>query len=253
MKAIFPSIVGQLITVSAIAVACALLAGCTSTPPPPQYAKVTPQQAVSIIAARTEAVHTVSAHAKLTLVNAAGDSVRMDAAVAMQRDPASLRLRAWKFGQAVFDLTMNPQGLWIMTGRDPNHPERAGDSRLSAVQMARAWGLFNGDLFTQENLIVNDNGGKTFQVQGSGDDGTILICTIDRATLTPVHYELQKDSAVHFTLDLSNYESFGDVVWPRHIHGTSDTGVFTADLDDIEINQPLADGSFVPPPTAERQ
>jgi outer membrane lipoprotein-sorting protein len=218
----------------------------------PTYTGMTAQRAVSTLAARAQAVHTVSAHAKLTLVNAAGDSVRLDAAVAMQR-PGNLRLRAWKFGQAVFDLTMNRQGLWIMTGQAPNDPKRAENSRLSAAQLGRGWALFNGDLFSQEDLIALDNGGPTFQIQGSGEGDTKLLCTIDRTTLTPRRYELFNDDTARFTLELNRYESFGDVVWPTRIRGTSPTGTFTVELDDVQVNQPLAEGTFTPPPSAERQ
>jgi outer membrane lipoprotein-sorting protein len=218
----------------------------------PTYPDVTAQRAVSTIAARAQAVRTVSAHAKLLLVNAGGDSVRLEAAVAMQR-PGNLRLRAWKFSQAVFDLTMNEQGMWIMTGERSKNAKRAENSRISAAQLGRAWALFNGDLFSQQGLIVLDNGGKTFQVQGSGEGETKLLCTIDRATLTPRRYELFSDDTARFTLELDRYESFGEVVWPTRIRGTSATGTFTAELDDVQVNQPLAEETFVPPPSAERQ
>src|SRR5262245_46809970 len=102
------SAVGLLITLI-------FITGCASKGPPlPKYDWVDSQNALRILHDRAESIKTVSGTATIDLENAEGDSVRFDGAVAMA-PPDRFRMRAWKFNQAVFDLTLTPDGLWILT------------------------------------------------------------------------------------------------------------------------------------------
>ena len=77
----------------------------------------------------------------LTLTRPDGQSVRLDAALVMSLPDHSVRLRAWKFNQAVFDLTLNPQGLWIeclRTSSTENRCHRQALTRRPACPCAVA-------------------------------------------------------------------------------------------------------------------
>ena len=122
--------------------------GCNSPPPEhlPAYQWVDDPTAMQALCERAERVHSVSSEASLTLTRANGDSVRLDGAVAM-RLPDSVRMRAWKFGQAVFDLTLTPDGLWIEAPADPDRRGQVMPASLSAAKMARAWSVISGEFF----------------------------------------------------------------------------------------------------------
>ena len=103
-------------------VAALLLAagGCARKAPPsplPTYAGLDDAAALKVLAARAEAVKTLSAQCALTLTRPDDQTVQLDGAVVMA-PPEKLRLRAWKFGRAVFDLTLTEAGLWVMTPQD---------------------------------------------------------------------------------------------------------------------------------------
>ena len=68
----------------------------------PTYPRLGPPQLITAMRDRSRAVRTVSASGIITLTRAGGESVRLDGAIAMQ-PPDRARLRAWKFGRAVFD------------------------------------------------------------------------------------------------------------------------------------------------------
>ena len=228
-----------------------LTGGCASRIP--TYPWTDAQTAVQAMAKQAQAVHSISARCSMTLVNAHGDSVTLESAIALQ-PPDRLRLRAWKFGQAVFDLTRTPEGVWVMTGADNSDPAKAMNARLGAVQIARGLAIFNGEMFSDPHLRVVDRGGDTFMLYRAAENDTTILCTVDRATLTVRKYELQdRTNQVRFTLTLAGYRQFQNVVWPTQIDGTSGTGKFSASLDDVEINQPLAPNTFVPPRTAKPQ
>ena len=98
------------------------LAGCAARRPVesnlPTYGRLDPAAALRMLAERSASVRSVSAQAGLTLTRADGQSVNLDGAVVMA-PPGRVRLRAWKFNQAIFDLTLTPDGLWVLTPDDP--------------------------------------------------------------------------------------------------------------------------------------
>src|SRR5215207_7588135 len=102
------------------------LLGCArrqNASPLPTYPSLDNAAALKVLAGRAEAVKSMSAQCALTLTRPDDQSVQLDGAVVME-PPGKLRLRAWKFGQAVFDLTLTPDGLWVMTPQDPNRREK---------------------------------------------------------------------------------------------------------------------------------
>jgi len=191
--------------------------------------------------------------------------VTLDAAVvaragdAEHPGQASLRIRTWKFGQAIFDLTAKPEGVWIASDSMPS-PEPAPEKsdRLKSLKpenIAQAWNLFFGDFFKRPGLEATDQPGRTFTVQRREGDTTV-VCDIDRATLTPRKYRITDDLG-HLlqTLTLARYQLAGEppVPWPMLIIAQGPDGQVQVRLDEVEVNPDLEDAVLTPPKRAVKQ
>jgi hypothetical protein len=231
-----------------------LLAGCAAHPPRENLPAVqwsTDADALRVLRARADAVKTVTATGDITLSrNRGGDSVRLDLAMVAQ-DPGHLRLRAWKLGRAVFDLTLTPDGLWLLTPDDPSLKQKARSGGLDAAKLARSWATFSGALFDRSDLAIR-HGGRSLEVTAPSDDVTI-ICDVDNRTLTPRRYEVKdRNGVTRFTLQLSGYRMIGDIPYPTRYDATSDSGTLRIDLREVELNTDLAPAAFTPPRRAEK-
>src|SRR5262245_2021549 len=86
--------------------------GCAPAEQIPTYPLMGPQQTLRRLSQRASEVHAVSGQGNLRLIRENGDGVLLDAAIAIL--PADrARVRAWKFGSAVFDLTILPDGVYL--------------------------------------------------------------------------------------------------------------------------------------------
>jgi hypothetical protein len=156
-------------------------------------------------------------------------------------------VRAYKFGQAVLDLTVKPDGLWLFL---PRQDSRAGQVRSASSdtgQAIRQWlQLLAGD---REGASVQLTGQKLFV---TWHEEMITRGEIDRPTLTARRYTMSdRDGTQHFSLKLDRYRKVGPTVWPGRIQATSRSGKIVINLRDIELNV-AAPAAFEPPPRAER-
>jgi hypothetical protein len=225
-----------------------LVAGCAHEHIP-TYPPMGDDQAITILHDRAQAIHTISAQALVTLTRSNGESVRLDAAVALQ-PPERARLRAWKFGQAVFDVTVTPQGLWLIVSRNDEHHQELLTAGSNAGKLIRQWlGLMTGSFEGDARVVGRTS--RTLQLQQPGEDGTTLECILDLKTLTPRRYAVRdRAGAERFSLVLSHYAEIGPTVWPRRIEAVSESGRIAIDLHDVEINSDLPPGAFHPPARA---
>jgi hypothetical protein len=236
-------------------IALAFLSGCAHRPnlDLPTYSWRGESAALKVLQDRAKSVRSVSASALLTLTRPDGQSVRLDGAIVMSPPDRSVRLRAWKFGQAVFDLTLTPAGLWIEMPRDAKHRDQIAPASLSAAQLARAISLFGGDVFEGPGVSVEDRGGPTFRIRKPLEDGRTMIAEIDRPTLTPLRYRLTATAGVlRFMLSLSDYRMYSGIAWPTRMLATSESGRIEVELRDVELNGELPPEAFVPPHGAEK-
>lgn len=217
----------------------------------PRYPAMSGGEAVRVLAVRARDVRTVSAEGLLTMTRPDGESVRLDAVMVME-PPGKVRVRAWKFGQAVFDLTLNEDGLYLVTMDDPSRAAQLKRAGVSAGQLARAWGLLSGGFFDSPKLVVTEEG-RVLRVRGESD-GRVVVCEVDRATLTPRRYVMLDDQGrERFTLTLDRYRTEdGGVAWPGRLTARSESGQVVVEYRDVELNGELAPGAFVPPKRAER-
>ncbi|HWE97283.1 MAG TPA: hypothetical protein VG269_25210 [Tepidisphaeraceae bacterium] len=228
-----------------------LAIGCAPAERLPTVQWTDARGALHALAERARAVHAASAECALTLTRPDGESVRLDGALAM-KPPGFLRLRAWKFNQAIFDLTLTPEGLWVETPSDPQRRDKVLPASIDAGKMARAWALFSGGFFTSDDPVVHDTGGPRFRVERTIDDQRV-VCDVDRATLTPRRYAvLDPGGATRFTLTADRYEDFHGIVWPVKLTAVSESGKIAIALHDVELNGELPPGAFTPPRRAQK-
>jgi outer membrane lipoprotein-sorting protein len=222
---------------------CLLLASC-ETEHIATYPPTSAQDATKILVDRSRSIKNISAQGLITLQKPNGETVRLDAAMAIQR-PGNARLRAWKFGQAVFDITLTPLGLWVVA---PQHdPNTFGDK---TANVTRQWLKLMTGTFDDQSLIVDDRGSHLICKQQT-EDGSTLLCEVDRKTLTARRYILRDpDGEDRFALTLSRYAEFNGIAWPRRIEAVSPTGRIVVDLHDVDINGELPASAFHPPARA---
>jgi hypothetical protein len=233
-------------------VSIAIVGGCTTLP---TYRWVDAETAVRTLRERSAQIKTLSGPCELALTNERGDTVRFEAALAA-RLPDHVRLRAWKLGQVALDLTVTPQGFWVMTGRDSG----AGSDLLESLQAGRlmeAWSVATGRLFDRPDLVVGEAAGKEFTVAWpvAMEDGDLSIrCVIERPTLTPHLYVVEDPAGtIRSELILDRYRSFDGIVWPTRIAGLSEHGSFVLEMTEPEFNEALAPAAFTPPAGAVRR
>lgn len=232
--------------------------GCAPKPRPaenlPAYRWVDKETAIRDLRARADAVKTVSAECTITLTRADGETVQLDGAI-VTRNPGSVRLRAWKFNRAVFDLTLQPGGLWVMTLDDPKRKAQVLPASVSAETFVRQWSYFSGRLFEQAHAGSAKVDGDTL-VLFNGANGKAfdkLHCEIDRRTLTPRRYAYDDSGQRRFELALDRYREINGVPWPTRLTATGTMGTVVIEQRNVEINGELAPNAFVPPRRAEKR
>jgi outer membrane lipoprotein-sorting protein len=217
----------------------------------PTYPLTDAASTVKLVAEHAKQVHSLTGEGLITLKRPDGESVRLDAAMAMQ-PPERARIRAWKFGRGVFDLTVTPQGVWAVIPEDPKRKEQITSAGVSAAKLAKTWSVLSGGFFDGPGLSSEIRGSKLL-VRRVTPGEAVVVCEVDRQTLTPRKYSMLDDKGVtRFTLSLEQYRQFGPVVWPTKLAAISESGTVEIELRDVEINPELEAAAFVPPRRAEK-
>jgi len=217
----------------------------------PTYPNMDAAASVNALVAQAKKVHTLNGQGLITLTRPDGQSVRLDAAMAMQ-PPERARFRAWKFGRGIFDLTVTPEGVWVVTPDDAGRKEQIRSAGVSAAKLAKTWSVLSGGFFESPGLTNEERGGKLIARRQSGDE-PVVVCEVDRRTLTPRKYSVLDDAGkARFTLTMGHYRQYGDVVWPTRLVAVSDGGTVEIVLNEVEVNPELPPRAFVPPSRAEK-
>src|SRR4051812_10020811 len=180
------------------------ISGCTNHRERiPVYPQMSAQQTLEMLRSRANAIHTLSGQGTLRLSSADGQSVMLDTAIALEPQQNEARIRAWKFGQAVFDLTVIHDGVYVVAPRDSAQREQILKAGSNASRMIHEWlGMMTGALNSDE---VQERGNELI-VREKKDAGTSLLITIDRLTATPRVYRLlDSEGRERFSLMLSDY------------------------------------------------
>ena len=229
--------------------------GCAHRPtgreslPTVQYSDTA--DAMRILRERAAAVKTVSSDGTITFIRPDGASVRMDLAMVSQ-PPDHLRLRAWKLGRAIFDLTMTPQGLWLLAPDDPSLRQKVEKANVGAAEIARNWSMLSGEFFDRSDVKV-ERKSKDLLLTAPHEHDLTLRCDIDARALVPWLYLLQDaHGKTHFSLNLDDYRMIGGTPYPHRIQADSESGRIVVQLQEVELNQDLAPAAFKPPRRAEK-
>src|SRR6185437_6099873 len=215
-----------------------LAAGCASQEHLPTVIWHTDREALQILAARAESIRTVSSQGLLTMQRPDGQSVRLD--LAMVRDNAGdVRLRAWKFGRAIFDFTMTQKGVWIVLPDDASLRQRVHDSQAGVTKLADTFDVIDGALFSRPDVKTQSSGEWLICPDVIND--VRIHCEIDRQTLTPRKYTiLDPQGVARFTMELSKYRVIDGIPFACKYVAAGDMGVITISLDDVDLNTELA-------------
>lgn len=229
-----------------------LFAGCNAQRPEqiPRYPSMPPSEVLEKLRSRSAAIKSISGQGTLRLSGADGQSVILDTAIALQPCEKLARIRAWKFGQAVFDLTVVPDGVYVVAPRDSAQREQILKAGSNASQMIHQWlALITGAI--GENQV--EQPGNELLLTQPRESNTTLITTIDRPTITPRTYRLLDAAGKEqFSLALSEYAEVNGIVFPRRIVAVSAEGTIRVIFNELEINSEIPATAFKPPARAEK-
>lgn len=220
------------------------LAGCASGLP--KHPWQGENEARRILADRSQRISTITAEAAITLDSAEGESIQLEAAIAAQM-PDHLRLRAWKFGRAVLDVTVRPDGVWTWSAE-----EAPLDSLISENRLMRALG-FEHDIFSDPRTVIDRPDEDTLLFRHDHDDGSV-VARVDRDTLTVSEWVfIDTNGTLRGRVAMDRYAMITDIPWPMRLQATSDSGRVQIQLRQVQLNEPLSGSAFEPPTRAVRQ
>lgn len=223
-----------------------LVGGCAGDGPVPSYPALVPAEALTLIADRQASIVTVTAECDLELTDARGQTVSLDGVlVASLTPPTRLRLRAWKFGTTVFDLTLTGGKAWAMV---PDSGPAAGKVDLQNMPARRVSDAFEllGPAYFRGATVVRENT-TTLVVRGTALGRDDVLCEIDRPTLT-AHRFVVGDGGSMSELLLDSYTlSDAGPVWPKMLLLRSPMGKVAVTMREIEVNGEVPPEAFIPP------
>jgi outer membrane lipoprotein-sorting protein len=221
------------------------LVGCTQRENIPTYPPMSVADSLKLMQERSSAIKDVSGEGAITLTDAKGQSVRLDAAFVFA-PPDRARVRAWKFGQAVLDLTVTSDATFLFLPRKDGHADQLRSASGDTSRAVREWLRLLSRGFEESNDVRESGSQLIVKTQNS------LVAYIDRKTLTPRRYVALDDAGrERFSLTLDQYRTIDGIVWPMRIEAKSSSGLVRIDLRDVELNNAPA-GAFKPPARAER-
>lgn len=220
--------------------ALATLAACAR--PLPRHPWVDAPTALATIRARGEAITSVSSACGITL-RSAHSSIRLDGALAAE-PPDRFRVRAWKLGTPVLDLTQTDGGIWLMLSERARADSTAALDLITQERLARAWAVITGAALAGGQVL--DEGGPSFRIATPD-----FTAEIDRDTLTIRRIAFPSDGG---SVTLDRYTLLGDaIVYPRRVLAEHEKGSIEFRLDDPAFNEAIDPIAFKPPRSAVRR
>ena len=234
------------------AIVAILVVGVGCGTPLPRYEWHDAPTALHTMSRRDGGIRTFSSSCRILLESGAG-RVELTAALVAQ-PPHHLRLRAWKFSQAVFDITLNDDGLFVL---DKNQAKDASETlqRVNHARFIEAIALLPGfEHAAAWHTCARSDGDEFAITKPLPDRGAALECTVDKSTLIRKRCVYRDDGGhVRQTLSFDAYAIVGDTVWPMRVDGSGESGSFVLLFDRIEVNVELAARAFDPPRRAVKQ
>lgn len=235
---------------------------CRSVTPPPapivtaaaeQPWQGDPRQVLAAIERRMDGVATLAAECQLTFHRPDKDSVKLEGALVAQ-PPDRLRLRAWKLGHAVMDLTVRPDGVWLWTAKRASEGvEKLISGELSAGPWRTVWPRL-GSLLGDADATIDATGQRAFTVRGRLADGGMLEAHVDGPSATVTAYRLfAADGEALGRLRLDEYQTIAGEPWPTSLQAEASRGTLEITLRDLTLDEALPATAFQPPKRATRR
>jgi hypothetical protein len=224
----------------------AMLGGCAARLP--TYESMEAIEAWSIVADRITGVESMRAEADATLYASDDTNMRVDAVLLMQA-PHSTRIRAWKLGHAVLDLTATDDNVWF---DDPSPSENQGDPELGVgpLELAEGLALLAGWSYATGIPVVAERSADAYIFECRTARG-VVHCVVDGSTLLPRSISRIDEAGVEFSLELDRYRLVGETPWPHRASLRAGGRSIVLVFRDVILNEPLPAGAFVPSASAE--
>jgi len=214
----------------------ASLGACAS--PLPVYPASGVRESLGVLAERAADLESFTGGGTLTVHNPERGTVTLEAAV-VARKPDQLRVRAWKLGRSMADITLDGEEVVEKMDRRVE----AG-SLTEGLRGVRAVLLAIDERFYANAAELPGTDAATLVVRGVTADGTPMVCEIDRRTLTlrEVRVDRESDEGASFTLE--KYREIDGTVWPMRIRAVRGDREATLRLDWVEPNAQIAPGAL---------
>ena len=244
-----------------VAVFALAIAGCRTDPPGQaleQTEGLSNDQVLAALAERANQVQRVMASGTIRLESDEDGSVLLDVALLASGDD-QLRLRAWKLGRPVFDLTRDGDALWLWISERAEVDSTTTDGvPLAAIHIQTGWRMMAGRLFAQtpDRVISEDPFIVEFDLASDQTGGAPARAqfAIDRATQTHTRCTIIDSAGIERqTLQLGAYRLIDGIPWATSIDSGTDDHRFQITLESVELNGELPPSSFTPPSNAQRQ
>lgn len=229
--------------------ATTVLGGCAGGPPLPTYPPMTDKESLATIADRQASVTSISSVCDLDLTDVQGQRVSLDG-VLLAQPPGNVRLRAWKFGHAVFDLTLANGKGWVVLPDEGPAAGKMDIQRMPAQRVGDALDMLGASFFRTARPVGGD--AVTLIAQGSALGRDDVTCEIDRLTLTPRRFVVgEEGEPLSSELLLDRYTPVVGVVWPMQMRLRSPSGEVVVSVREVELNGEVPAGAFTPPARAK--
>jgi outer membrane lipoprotein-sorting protein len=244
---------GIIARAASIAATTTFAACSTPSPRLPTYPPMSGANSLEVISDRLESVRSVSSTCGITLTDPAGQSTQLEG-VFLAAPPDRFRLRAWKLGHAVLDVTVVGGDVWIK--KPERRHDRSGaelDTSLEGARFAEVCSLVGPEFFRSAVEVSPPGSSQTLVVEGPvpGSDQDRITCTVDRRTLTPRRFAGTESASDAFVL-LDGYRVIAGVPWPTQIRAAGGPGEIRLHQREVELNIDLPEGAFTPPQNAVR-
>lgn len=228
--------------------ALSALAGCRARLP--AYPPMADDKALRTIAGRLESVTSLSAEFDLSLTNAEGQTINLDGVLVAQ-PPGRARVRAWKFGHAVFDLTLVDGEAWLVAPDEKGVSGAMDTESIPARRVSEAIELLGPSYFRAAESILAET--PMLMARGPAMGSENIVCQIERRTLTPRRFVVgERGGAETSEVVLDQYSLVNGIAWPGVIRIRSPRGEMIFRLREVELNGGIPPGAFTPPPSAMR-
>jgi len=222
-----------------------VLPGCaTRFPPLPTTPWDTLADAQQILVERHAGIDSVQTELSLRITTPPPErkTHRFDAALVIQGE-GHLRLRAWKLGQTIFDLTVTPDGTYIAASNEMKKraPDAEADLAALAGQLAS---MLRGPDYAAASFSQTDDGLVARWPNASA--------AIDSRSLSPKRFDFPASTPDQSIELQTDYADYAGRRWFRRVVAAGPFGNIEMTFRNVELNGPLNPRAFKPPRRAVR-